>query len=55
MIDHVVNHDVETTLSVVFGVFIINMVCESSLGFSPLDALKRLINKITNSKKRGVK
>ena len=50
MIDHVVNHAVETTISVVFGVFIVNMVCESFLGFSPLDALKRLINKITNRK-----
>lgn len=50
MIDHVVNHAVETVLSIVFGVFIINMVCESFLGFSPVDAFISLINKITGNK-----
>ena len=50
MIDHIVNHVVEVALSVIISVSIINMVCETFLGFSPLDALKRLINKITNRK-----
>ena len=50
MIDHIVNHVVEVALSVIISISIINMVCETFLGFSPLDALKRLINKITNRK-----
>lgn len=50
MIDHIVNHVVEVALSVIFGIFIINMVCEAFLGFSPVDTLKSLINKITNRK-----
>ena len=50
MIDHIVNHVVEVALSVIISVSIINMVCETFLGFSPLNALKRLINKITNRK-----
>ena len=50
MIDHIVNHIVEVALSVIISVSIINMVCETFLGFSPIDALKRLINKITNRK-----
>ena len=50
MIDHIVNHVVEVAFSVIISISIINMVCETFLGFSPLDALKRLINKITNRK-----
>lgn len=50
MIDHIVNHVVEVALSVIFGIFIINMVCEAFLGFSPVDTLRSLINKITNHK-----
>ena len=50
MIDHIVNYVVEVALSVIISISIINMVCETFLGFSPLDALKRLINKITNRK-----
>ena len=50
MIDNIVNHVVEVALSVIISISIINMVCETFLGFSPLDALKRLINKITNRK-----
>ena len=50
MIDHIVNHVVEVALSVIISISIINMVCETFLSFSPLDALKRLINKITNRK-----
>ena len=50
MIDHIVNHVVEVALSVIISISIINMVCETFLGFSPLNALKRLINKITNRK-----
>ena len=50
MIDHIVNHVVEVALSVIISISIINMICETFLGFSPLDALKRLINKITNRK-----
>ena len=50
MIDHIGNHVVEVAFSVIISISIINMVCETFLGFSPLDALKRLINKITNRK-----
>lgn len=50
MIDHIVNHVVEVALSVIVSISIINIACETFLGFSPLDALKRLINKITNRK-----
>ena len=50
MIDHIVNHVVEVALSVIISISIISMVCETFLDFSPLDALKRLINKITNRK-----
>ena len=50
MIDHIVNHVVEVALSVIISISIINMVCETFLGFSPLNVLKRLINKITNRK-----
>ena len=50
MIDHIVSHVVEVALSVIIGISIINMVCETFLGFSPVDVLKRLINKITNRK-----
>ena len=50
MIDNIVNHVVEVALSVIVSISIINIVCETFLGFSPLDALKRLINKITNRK-----
>ena len=52
MIDHIVNHVVEVALSVIISISIINMVCETFLGFSPLNALKRLINKITNRKEK---
>ena len=50
MIDHIVNHVVEVALSVIIGISIINMVCETFLGFSPVDVLKRLINKIIGNK-----
>ena len=50
MIDNIVNHVVEVALSVIIGISIINMVCETFLGFSPVDALTRLIHKITNHK-----
>lgn len=50
MINHIVNHVVEVALSVIISISIISMVCETFLGFSPLDTLKRLINKIINRK-----
>ena len=50
MIDHIVNHVTEVALSVIISIFIINILCETFLSISPVDTLRRLINKITNRK-----
>ena len=51
MIDHIINNIVEGALGIVFGIFVINMFCELLLGFDLIEYVKRLIDKITGSKR----
>lgn len=35
--------------AIILGIFIINMMCENFLGFSPISFIRELIKKITHS------
>ena len=51
MIDHIIEKIVEVAISIVFGIFVINMFCELLLSFDLIEYVKRLIDKITSSKR----
>ena len=51
MIDHIIDHIVEVAISIVFGIFVINKFCEIFLCFDLIEYVKRLIDKITGSKR----
>ena len=38
-------------ISIIFGIFVINMFCELLLSFDLIEYVKRLIDKITSSKR----
>ena len=50
MINHIIDNIVEVALSIIFGIFVINMFCEFLLCFDLIEYIKRLIDKITGSK-----
>ena len=50
MINHIIDNIVEVALSIIFGIFVINMFCEFFLSFDLIEYIKRLIDKITGSK-----
>lgn len=51
MIDPIIDNIVEVAISIVFGIFVINKFCEFLLCFDLIEYLKRLIDKITGSKR----
>lgn len=43
----IINHIVETALSVIFGIFIINLFCNAFLGIDLIETVQKLIAKWT--------
>ena len=49
MIDILMDNVVTGAATIILGIFIINMMCENFLGFSPVSFIRELIKKITHS------
>lgn len=49
MIDNLMSNVVAGAATIIIGIFIINMMCENFLGFSPVSFIRELIKKITHS------
>lgn len=49
MIDNLMENVVAGAATIILGIFIINVMCENFLGFSPVSFIRELIKKITHS------
>ena len=49
MIDNLMDDVITGAATIIIGIFIINMMCENLLGFSPISFIRELIKKITHS------
>ena len=49
MIDNLMDNVVAGAAAIIIGIFVINMMCEAFLGFSPVSFIRELIKKITHS------
>lgn len=51
MDNQLMNHIVEVAMSIIFGIFIINLACNAFLGFDLIETVQKLIARITGENK----
>lgn len=49
MIDNLMSDIVAGAAAIIFGIFVVDMMCEAFLCFSPVSFIRELIKKITHS------